>query len=417
MSDRTSEFPDDLLSAYFDGEATADERALVERRLRETPELNQTLTEYGELREALQSLPPVPAPVDLKRAVLSQLSPLPTPRAEAATMTRFSRRWLVPAAVSTALVAVVAVSTLALNRNAGNDVAATALPPMSAEKTDAVVVMNSVDGPAAPARTEVSHEVSNTDTDAAQPVLAMTAPAVRSDAPSVEMMRQKLQGLGKVVAPGELIEYLDVVNEQPVIVSYTVVDVMDALDDMQVLLQREGMRPVGALDDEAKNRIMSQVGDDTIAVYLEAPTEQLDQFIQELPVLFEPPVPAEPLAVTDQPGSLLPRPAQADFAPASNSEGQALKPAASMAKEEGYVSDEPLQVVAPVDKQLRQRLQLPPASGDPRPRQQSRADTPPSRDPGRPAEAPATRGGQGEKNKPLGTARRGIILILQSGPD
>lgn len=51
------QFNDELISAYVDGELTAEEQALVERKLRESPEHQQMLNELSALHDSFQSLP------------------------------------------------------------------------------------------------------------------------------------------------------------------------------------------------------------------------------------------------------------------------------------------------------------------------------------------------------------------------
>lgn len=70
---------DELLSAYLDGEVTADERALVERRLAESVEFRQLHDELRALRTSLERLPRYKldedlAPVVLRRAERAMLS-------------------------------------------------------------------------------------------------------------------------------------------------------------------------------------------------------------------------------------------------------------------------------------------------------------------------------------------------------
>ncbi len=62
--------PDELISAYLDGEVTAQERAQVERLLRSEPRYQQTLDELRTLRETLQSLPRYQLDGDFHRRVL-----------------------------------------------------------------------------------------------------------------------------------------------------------------------------------------------------------------------------------------------------------------------------------------------------------------------------------------------------------
>jgi anti-sigma factor RsiW len=56
MNDK-NEMNDDMLSAYLDGECTADERAAIEARLASDPEWQAELAEITAAREAVRALP------------------------------------------------------------------------------------------------------------------------------------------------------------------------------------------------------------------------------------------------------------------------------------------------------------------------------------------------------------------------
>ncbi|TWU30131.1 anti-sigma factor family protein [Bythopirellula polymerisocia] len=67
------EFDDSLLSAYVDGELTAEERALVEARLAENPQARQLVAELKEVSAKVRSLPRAKVDGDLRADVLDQL--------------------------------------------------------------------------------------------------------------------------------------------------------------------------------------------------------------------------------------------------------------------------------------------------------------------------------------------------------
>ena len=79
--------PDELISAYFDGEVTPDERAEVERLLAASTELRQQLDETSKLSALLHSFPRESAPRDLTANVQKRVEaatrptspPLPSP--------------------------------------------------------------------------------------------------------------------------------------------------------------------------------------------------------------------------------------------------------------------------------------------------------------------------------------------------
>ncbi len=68
----TSPFSDELISAYLDGELTAEEQARVEKQLRDDAELRRMCDELRVLRFTLQSMPVAEPAHDLADRVLRQ---------------------------------------------------------------------------------------------------------------------------------------------------------------------------------------------------------------------------------------------------------------------------------------------------------------------------------------------------------
>jgi anti-sigma factor RsiW len=66
----TCEFHDELLSAYLDGELSADERAALEQRLADSPELRGMLDELQSVSHQVRSLPPQSAGGDFAPRVV-----------------------------------------------------------------------------------------------------------------------------------------------------------------------------------------------------------------------------------------------------------------------------------------------------------------------------------------------------------
>jgi anti-sigma factor RsiW len=102
--------PEDLLSAYLDGEATPDERALVERRLEESAEWRAVLDEVSTTREMLRALPMSEAPPGFWDSVLQPDIAAPV-QLETARRRRGKKviGWLAGAAAAAAIAAVVMV--------------------------------------------------------------------------------------------------------------------------------------------------------------------------------------------------------------------------------------------------------------------------------------------------------------------
>ena len=102
--------PEDLLSAYLDGEATADERALVERQLEESSEWRVVLEEVRTTRAMLLALPTREAPTGFWDSLL-QPDIAPPVQLEAVRKRRGKQAitWLAGVAAAAAIVAVVLV--------------------------------------------------------------------------------------------------------------------------------------------------------------------------------------------------------------------------------------------------------------------------------------------------------------------
>ncbi len=102
--------PEELLSAYLDGEATPEERALVERRLEESGEWRQVLKEVRATRELLMALPVREAPTGFWDSVLQPDIAPPVPL-ETVRRRRGKQviGWLAGAAAAAAIAAVVLV--------------------------------------------------------------------------------------------------------------------------------------------------------------------------------------------------------------------------------------------------------------------------------------------------------------------
>jgi anti-sigma factor RsiW len=108
--------PEELLSAYLDGEVTAEERALVDARLAESAEWRAVLEEVRETRQLLQGLPTVDAPPGFWDSMLAPDAPAPDEAApvvpiESARHRRGKRivAWCAGAAAAAAVVAVLLV--------------------------------------------------------------------------------------------------------------------------------------------------------------------------------------------------------------------------------------------------------------------------------------------------------------------
>src|SRR6185436_8839543 len=89
MSDKPSnyELDDELLSAYLDGELSADERAAVEARLATDPAAQQLLHELRSVSQSVQALPTETLGRDLSQEIIRRAGEAAPARGRAATKT------------------------------------------------------------------------------------------------------------------------------------------------------------------------------------------------------------------------------------------------------------------------------------------------------------------------------------------
>ena len=102
--------PEELLSAYLDGEATPDERALVEQRLAESADWRAVLEEVRSTHALLLGLPVHDAPAEFWDAVLQP--DVAAPQSLETARRRRAKKvigWMAGAAAAAAIAAVVLV--------------------------------------------------------------------------------------------------------------------------------------------------------------------------------------------------------------------------------------------------------------------------------------------------------------------
>lgn len=274
---------DELLSASYDGELTADERAQVDRLLAESPAARETLDEFRELTGLLQALPRPAAPPALLQGVQRAL-PRP-PRAAVPPARR--RRWMLWGAATTAA----AVLLLLLqagrheDRQHGNVVTTGA-------QSDARRALESSEGVLlAPSAVEELrfHFAAPATAPAGAP-----SPS-RFQAPAGFGGRLNLADRAAdrlVIDPqsppsvADLLAYVDRVADQTVIVELEVVDVDQTAADMLVLLRRRGVQVVGSPDDldaHEKVRQAAEAEPMLVGVFVESTDAQLADVMAELP--------------------------------------------------------------------------------------------------------------------------------------
>ncbi len=339
--------PRELLSAYLDGEVTPAERAEAERLLESSPELRGELDDFARLSDLIRGMPRETAPADLAPAIRKQASQQSLLRPEPAVAPRSLRREIVSALIGMAVTAAGMLLMLqtaerhqgqwAQTRNApaealtvGRDELAAAhsvgLDMGAAQSMEAAPVVSrsqpvqfqadapSTDiatGGAAPAPAAPSPAksgVQKTAVERAEPEMAKAKNLLPNGsaagfAGSLGAMdafadaNMNRNGMNwSAVRIGDVVPYLERSGNGVAVVELTVLDINDAANQMEVLLERYHL-PVLQDGDTAsdKQRSVEQKSDarrgkktpaadasELITVYVEGPSSDLTQFLNDM---------------------------------------------------------------------------------------------------------------------------------------
>ncbi|MBL8851425.1 MAG: hypothetical protein JNG89_17205, partial [Planctomycetaceae bacterium] len=262
MSGRNEE----LLSAYFDGELTGDEKSLVEQRLADDVAARDTLDDMAEVSAWIRSLPRPAAPADLHGAVLSRVRAAATPVHVAAPASRPQRRWNLRriAATSAALLAVVVIYRawpVPLQRSA--EVARGVPVPWS-------------DGVVAPRFDAASVRTASLADDPTTVAFANSGQMLGELAKSLES--------GAIPVPGEVVHEVAQVGDQVLFVQYRVVDTQDLPGQVQVILTNNGISTVH--NSPAAGQTIVDFDTDQNgqleAIYLDAPVTNFNSAVAQI---------------------------------------------------------------------------------------------------------------------------------------
>lgn len=256
--------PEEWLSAYLDGELTSEERESVEAALAQSPSLQTTL---GELRGVSELLKSLPKPT-LDDSFASSL-PLDVPvRASAGLPWKFGMT--ASALVAASLVAgvlwiqsdlhnegrrgsVIASSDMAVAETAG-EAEAMARPGMAAAPASTARLSMT------PAPEVLAESVANTDAWAVEEVS--------------DQFGRTLYAKSNQPQPGELLHVLQNVDGNVAVVECVVLDVREAMDELEVTLSRLGVEganvSIGTEDasGDADQLRLPESGSDLLAVYV-----------------------------------------------------------------------------------------------------------------------------------------------------
>jgi hypothetical protein len=290
----------ELLSAYLDGELSAEERLRAEQLLENSVGARREIDEFAELSELVRSLPAVSAPPELLPAILR--------RAERETLLPPAQEQPAAAANAPAVAVDVATKRRRARLAAAATLAATAaaivvtiqwLPQWTSDPADATVAEHRSASPAGAYSADArNHRVALQSTPAtsaarmdaadAAPEAALAGdssassggadPALKRETPGAASGEGRIAGGPRLrssvgstesanalsldadalehVQPGDVLQYFDTTDTKVTTYVVTVVDVTQALNQMQVLLARNDIpaRMTPAARDEAAER-------------------------------------------------------------------------------------------------------------------------------------------------------------------
>jgi hypothetical protein len=328
--------PDELISAYFDGEASPEERAVVERLLASSDDAQRELSETAKLSALLHSFPRESAPAELMGNVLRQTEQMSAP-VQASTVAapvlvrNVWRDWkagFVGAAVTaTAMGLVIALSSpsaehaekhVAMGTVASDPASVSTLEskqdrPVAAmddqsgdldldvkarsagtELAEAEAIHPAGQpGPSPSARMMAPRAMGAAMLKSQSPAVASglvvdaaTLPAPVTDTAPAEEPSMALNELGQTndeflqsVSKGEVVKLMPKVadpNSNVAVVYLEVVDINRSADQIQVLLKKNSIAPRSFKKDGEASP------DDLVVIYLEAPGEKLANTLKDV---------------------------------------------------------------------------------------------------------------------------------------
>ncbi len=264
----------EILSAYHDGELTGEERAAAERLLEESLEAREALEDMAEVSDAVRSLPRPRAPERLRADVMEQVVRL-RPAAAGRPLRTSRRVWVYSAA--TAATALVAAALYQWSQPGPQSGALVADNRFATPAESPRPMRDAPGGPMfdtavdAPGVESLQHPLPSASTAVAD----STGADLDGDA-----LRSWLQSLERVPTEGELLARIETNQDQPVLVEYLVVDVGQALDQVQVLLARNGIQSLN------QSLQSTEAADGTrgrsMVIYVDAPQEQMLTALNDL---------------------------------------------------------------------------------------------------------------------------------------
>ena len=262
-----SNSPDRLLSAYLDGELTAEETLAVETHLEHSETARHTLDELRSLSNFLNQLQPESAPQALHNTLLN--SPQPTHQPTSRTQ---RRPWIAAAA----LTSVAALVMLALVPQWSPWSSSPTASDESDMATDAKTPNSSF-------QLAMSDTAAESDDSGA----GFGSSATNAPKPPNELLFNSTPDNAEV---GQILSAIDTSGDQAVVVRLTVVDIRQGLTSLRLLLQKHEIASVDLPADKARRntddgqpagKSLAQ-GGQLVSVVVQASSEQMSQAMAEL---------------------------------------------------------------------------------------------------------------------------------------
>ena len=307
--------PDELISAYFDGEVTPAEREQVEQLLASSVELRQVLDDTSKLSALLHSFPREAVPAQLANNVQDQIASVVFSSPSPAGGRGMRREWM---AFGAGMMATMASLLLwvSFNPSSGPTTAATVAQTKSHITPDRAVlaardqskggISNSAVPLLAQAEPHAADAVVN-DSLSASPALVSAAkePSPQSYAPAMEAdaglvdeykLPQPTEELLRSLKNGDVVEQriLDP-NNAVTVVELTVVDINKGVEGLQLLLQKRNLRHVENVDATEKpagnpstvalrseEMKKAETANSLVALYVRASGAELADMLSEL---------------------------------------------------------------------------------------------------------------------------------------
>ncbi|MEZ6053496.1 MAG: hypothetical protein R3C02_19240 [Planctomycetaceae bacterium] len=278
--------PRELLSAYFDDEVSAEERAQVGRAIEQSPAINQVLEDYRQLSLSLRTLREDVLSPGLRDAVMAEICSEVVSTASSSEKSASRHSWMIAGGVMTAAAAGLLIMIWPAVPQV-NKIADVGMSPAieSAATTDILLADNDEPPASALAMSEPELATNGLVTDGLvaddSPALhedgSAEEPLVRTASLPVESLLEQVAKDRHVPQPGDVVKYLTEVADETVWITLTVVDVQMAAGDIRVLLSNHGIEsPVEG------DTIETSSSDPNMVILVESDWEKVAEVVADL---------------------------------------------------------------------------------------------------------------------------------------